>query len=65
MPEYGDQLLQERSWGTFIGFPLRALPEGEYTTPVGELTFLAIKHFGYLLHMKDQSDLESQRLPAT
>ncbi|TRZ51705.1 hypothetical protein D4S03_04645 [bacterium] len=47
-PQYGDELLQERSWGTFIGFPLSELPEGEYTTLSGELTPLACKHFHLL-----------------
>ena len=43
-PEYGDQLLQECSWGTFLGFPVAALPEGAYTTLTGELTSLAVRH---------------------
>jgi acyl-CoA:6-aminopenicillanic acid acyl transferase len=42
--EYGDQMLQEHSWGTFLGFPVAALPEGAYTTLTGELTPLAIRH---------------------
>ena len=29
-PDHGDQLLQERSWGQFIGFKLADLPAGEY-----------------------------------
>jgi len=43
-PEYGDQLLQEHSWGTFLGFPVAILPEGAYTTLTGELTSLAVRH---------------------
>ncbi|MFO1349433.1 MAG: carcinine hydrolase/isopenicillin-N N-acyltransferase family protein [Gammaproteobacteria bacterium] len=50
-PEYGDQLLQERSWGEFIGFPLAGLPEGDYTTLTGELTHLAMQHFDSLRGM--------------
>jgi len=42
---YGDELLQEKSWGTFVGFPLADLPAGEYTTLSGELTALACRHF--------------------
>jgi hypothetical protein len=49
-PENGDQLLQERAWGRFIGFPLAALPAGIYTTLTGELTHLAAAHFDALLH---------------
>jgi Acyl-coenzyme A:6-aminopenicillanic acid acyl-transferase len=48
-PEAGDQLLQERSWGAFIGFPLATLPAGIYTTLEGELTPLAAVHFGCLI----------------
>jgi len=48
-PEYGDQLLQERSWGTFLGFPLPELPAGEYVTATGELTALAARHLQRLL----------------
>jgi hypothetical protein len=48
-PDAGDQLLQERSWGAFIGFPLAKLPAGIYTTLHGELTALAAAHFGSLL----------------
>ena len=43
-PEHGDQLLQERAWGTFLGFPIAALPTGDYTTLTGELSPLAIRH---------------------
>jgi hypothetical protein len=48
-PEAGDQLLQERSWGAFIGFPLANLPAGTYTTLQGELTPLAAVHFPHLI----------------
>jgi hypothetical protein len=48
-PDAGDQLLQERSWGAFIGFPLATLPAGVYTTLQGELTPLAAAHFGSLM----------------
>jgi hypothetical protein len=51
-PDNGDQLLQERSWGTFVGFPLAALPAGTYTTLTGELTHLAAMNAGRLLHEK-------------
>jgi hypothetical protein len=47
-PEYGDQMLQERSWGNFVGFPLDGLPAGEYTTLTGDLTPLAMRHFSRL-----------------
>ena len=50
-PEHGDQLLQERAWGTFLGFPIAALPAGEYTTLTGELTPLAIRHLRHLLEL--------------
>jgi hypothetical protein len=50
-PEHGDQLLQERAWGTFLGFPLTDLPEGEYTTLTGELTPLAVRHLKYILEL--------------
>ncbi len=48
-PQFGDQMLQERSWGTFVGFRLKDLPAGQYTTLTGELTPLAIRHFHRLL----------------
>jgi hypothetical protein len=48
-PEYGDQYLQDRSWGQFVGFPLKDLEEGDYTTLTGELTPLACRNFDYLL----------------
>ena len=48
-PEGDDQLLQDRSWGRFIGFPLAALPAGVYTTLSGELTHLAATYFEHLL----------------
>ena len=48
-PEAGDQLLQERSWGAFVGFPLAALTAGTYTTLEGELTSLAAVHFARLI----------------
>lgn len=44
-PEFGDQMLQDRSWGTFVGFPLADLSEGVYTTLTGEMTALAARHF--------------------
>jgi len=47
--EAGDQLLQECSWGAFIGFPLATLPPGTYTTLQGELTPLAAVHFADLI----------------
>jgi hypothetical protein len=47
--EAGDQLLQECSWGAFIGFPLASLPAGTYTTLQGELTPLAAVHFANLI----------------
>jgi hypothetical protein len=50
-PEHGDQLLQERAWGTFLGFPLAALPAGDYTTLTGELTPLAISHLRHLVEL--------------
>jgi hypothetical protein len=50
-PEHGDQLHQERAWGTFVGFPLAALPEGDYTTLTGELTPLAVRHLRHLLEL--------------
>jgi hypothetical protein len=50
-PEHGDQLLQERAWGIFIGFPIAALPAGDYTTLTGELTPLAISHLRHLLEL--------------
>jgi hypothetical protein len=43
-PEYGDQMLQEHSWGSFLGFPVGALPEGVFTTLTGELTPGAVRH---------------------
>ena len=48
-PDGGDQMLQEKSWGSYIGFPLASLPAGVYTTLTGELTPLAARHFGDLL----------------
>lgn len=52
-PQYGDQLLQERSWGKFLGFPITDpdLPAGDYTTLTGELTYLAVKHMQQLRNM--------------
>jgi hypothetical protein len=47
-PQFGDQMLQERSWGNFIGFPLAGLPAGQYSTLTGELTALAMRHFDKL-----------------
>ncbi len=57
-PDYGDQMLQERSWGAFLGFPLDALPAGEYTTLTGELTHLAAQHFGQLKHLGPSRRIE-------
>jgi hypothetical protein len=48
-PEYGDQMLQDRSWGRFVGFRLDTLPEGDYTTLTGELTPLACRRFDRLV----------------
>ena len=50
-PEYGDQMLQERSWGHFVGFPLADLAAGHYTTPTGELTHLALSRWDCLERM--------------
>jgi hypothetical protein len=47
-PAYDDQLLQERSWGRFLGFPIAHLPAGDYTTLTGELTHLAVQHLGQI-----------------
>jgi len=47
--QFGDQMLQERSWGSFVGFPLADLPAGQYSTLTGELTALAMRHFDRLL----------------
>lgn len=47
--DHGDQLLQEASWGRFVGFPLDGLPAGDYTTLTGELTPLAIRHLDRLV----------------
>lgn len=64
-PEYGEQMLQERSWGAFIGFPLDALPEGEYVTPSGELTALAAKHLDRLVPwIRDEGAVAAAREPA-
>ena len=54
VPEHGDQMLQGRSWGTFLGFPVADLPEGDYTTLTGELTFLAVKHLDSLYSFGEQ-----------
>jgi hypothetical protein len=51
-PDHGDQMLQDRSWGTFIGFQLDGLPEGAYTTLTGEITHLAAHHFDSLIPFK-------------
>ena len=58
MPEFGDQMLQDRSWGAFLGFPLDALPAGTYTTLTGELTHLAAQHFGHLRHLGPPARIE-------
>lgn len=50
-PDHGDQMLQDRSWGHFVGFPLADMPAGDYTTLTGELTHLALRHWNRLLHM--------------
>ncbi len=55
-PDAGDQLLQDKSWGTFIGFPLAVLPAGVYTTLQGDLTALAATHFASLLPEGRASD---------
>jgi acyl-CoA:6-aminopenicillanic acid acyl transferase len=47
--QFGDQMLQERSWGRFVGFRLADLPAGQYSTLTGELTPLAMRHFDRLL----------------
>jgi hypothetical protein len=52
-PQFGDQLLQDRSWGKFVGFRLDDLPEGRYTTLTGELTPLAMRHFDRLVAFGD------------
>ena len=52
-PDHGDQLLQERSWGQFIGFKLADLPAGEYTTLTGELTHLALQQANRLCFSDD------------
>ena len=50
-PEHGDQMLQERAWGRFLGFPVAGLPEGDYTTLTGELTHLAARHLDRILEL--------------
>jgi hypothetical protein len=50
-PEHGDQMLQERAWGSFLGFPVAGLPEGDYTTLTGELTHLAARHLDRILEL--------------
>jgi acyl-CoA:6-aminopenicillanic acid acyl transferase len=50
-PAHGDQLLQERAWGIFLGFPIADLPAGEYTTLTGELTPLAVRHLRHVLEL--------------
>ena len=50
-PEYADQMLQERAWGRFLGFPVAGLPEGDYTTLTGELTHLAARHLDRILEL--------------
>jgi len=52
-PEYGDQMLQERSWGHFVGFPLAGMPAGSYTSPTGELTHLALSRWDRLERMPE------------
>jgi hypothetical protein len=48
-PQFGDQMLQDRSWGKFVGFRLNDLPQGQYTTLTGELTALAARHLDRLV----------------
>jgi len=55
-PQHGDQLLQERSWGHFIGFKLSDLPAGDYTTLTGELTHLALQQFNRLTLFSGSGD---------
>jgi hypothetical protein len=50
-PEHGDQMLQERSWGVFLGFPLAEMAAGDYTTLTGELTHLAVRHLHLFLEL--------------
>jgi hypothetical protein len=50
-PEHGDQMLQERSWSRFLGFPVAGLPAGDYTTLTGELTHLAARHLNRILEL--------------
>ena len=38
------QMYQDRSWGTYLTFPLDDLDPGEYVTIDGRLTALGIKH---------------------
>jgi hypothetical protein len=59
-PEYGDQMLQEHSWGTFLGFPVANLPEGVYTTLTGELTPLAVRHIDNLVVSGARGGLERE-----
>lgn len=63
-PEHGDQLLQDRSWGCFIGFPLAELAEGAYTTLTGKLTPLAARHFGGLLPWPEIAETVAARATA-
>jgi hypothetical protein len=50
-PEHGDQMLQERAWGRFLGFPVAGMPAGEYTTLTGDLTHLAARHLDRILEL--------------
>jgi hypothetical protein len=52
-PQFGDQMLQDRSWGHFVGFSVGDLPAGQYTTLTGELTSLAMQHFDKLCRFPD------------
>jgi hypothetical protein len=46
MPTRKDQVHQERSWGRFLPFCVDCLPVGCYTTLLGDLTALAVRHLG-------------------
>jgi len=50
-PDHGDQMLQERSWGRFLGFRVAGMPAGDYTTLTGELTHLAARHLDRILEL--------------
>jgi hypothetical protein len=50
-PEHGDQMLQERAWGRFLGFGVAGMPAGDYTTLSGELTHLAARHLDHIFEL--------------